>query len=869
MAKIHIVNHTHWDREWYFTTADALVLSESTFTEVLDELERNPGAMFCLDGQSSIIEEYIEIRPRRLAQLVKFVKQGRLSIGPWFTQTDAFLVNGESIIRNLILGIRDCQKYGGYMNIGYLPDTFGFHAQMPAILNNCGINSVVFFRGINFDTQVESPYFVWKGLSDSQVLAVNLLKGYGAAAFLEDSEVYRNNKLVPLTKQLKAMSKLSEVLIPIGEDQLDIIRDLPEKLESISQKTEDQYVISSYEQFIKFLQEQQQLELYQGEFREPCLSRVHKTLGSVRYDIKQANFNLEQQMLHRTEPLMAIARANHIEISEKLLHKAWKKMLETHAHDSMGGCVSDNVAVDILHRMKEAKEIADGIENMITKRLSEQIGMKENEVLVFNPLPYPYSGYKQIQLVASSKHIKVAGCEEAMILKTKYYPPRDHVRIVTAQGERYYVEPEYYQLTILCQLELPAMGYRVVTFESSPEHPIQELEHTNTASIANEYYQIEYQDQEVTLTTRFGKKLKNFITFEDCGNDGDTYDFSPLAGDQPVLLSLSSCQVMKTALMEQMVLDGEFTLPYQLEDRLNEQGKRGLLKIQLKISLLKDTNRIEMKCTIDNQIYSHRIRARINTDIPAKETIAALPFGYIRRKVQETIPANWQEKYVEIPIDLDIYDGSVSVESTDYHVTAFSKGMKEYQFREDSFYLTLLATTSQLGKENLLYRPGRPSGDTTRQGHEMIATPMAELLGIHEFEFALCISEGLFDGYQTAKRWQDYTLEHISYQSQTLNKFIYRLDNKIQLRENVIKSPAEFSLLELDESVLYSSITPSLYSDAVLLRLKNPTEHAVILNNFDFSKFSGVERVNYIETVCDDQMFIIPAFDTLTLKLSY
>ncbi|WP_446499939.1 hypothetical protein, partial [Listeria seeligeri] len=26
MVKAHIVNHTHWDREWYFTSADALVL---------------------------------------------------------------------------------------------------------------------------------------------------------------------------------------------------------------------------------------------------------------------------------------------------------------------------------------------------------------------------------------------------------------------------------------------------------------------------------------------------------------------------------------------------------------------------------------------------------------------------------------------------------------------------------------------------------------------------------------------------------------------------------------------------------------------------------------------------------------------------
>lgn len=39
MVNVYIVQHTHWDREWYFTAADAKVLSEQVFTEVLDELE--------------------------------------------------------------------------------------------------------------------------------------------------------------------------------------------------------------------------------------------------------------------------------------------------------------------------------------------------------------------------------------------------------------------------------------------------------------------------------------------------------------------------------------------------------------------------------------------------------------------------------------------------------------------------------------------------------------------------------------------------------------------------------------------------------------------------------------------------------------
>ncbi|MCO4859981.1 hypothetical protein MKD49_26120, partial [Herbaspirillum sp. WGmk3] len=81
-------------------------------------------------------------------------------------------------------------------------------------------------------------------------------------------------------------------------------------------------------------------------------------------------------------------------ISKGLLRRLWKKILQNQAHDSIGGCVSDNVAVDIFHRIKEANEIADGIENLIVKRMADALKLKSNEVLVFNTTTENYSGSK-------------------------------------------------------------------------------------------------------------------------------------------------------------------------------------------------------------------------------------------------------------------------------------------------------------------------------------------------------------------------------------------------------------------------------------------------------------------------------------------
>src|SRR5699024_10502784 len=115
VTTVHIVNHTHWDREWYFTTADSIVLIDDVFTKVLDELDKHEDAKFNLDGQSSIMDEYIELRPERLDQVKRLIAEKKLEIGPWYTQTDAFFVDAESIIKNLTIGIRDSLKYGDYM----------------------------------------------------------------------------------------------------------------------------------------------------------------------------------------------------------------------------------------------------------------------------------------------------------------------------------------------------------------------------------------------------------------------------------------------------------------------------------------------------------------------------------------------------------------------------------------------------------------------------------------------------------------------------------------------------------------------------------------------------------------------------------
>ena len=144
-----LVSHTHWDRAWYCTFQEYRIRLVRLVDRLLDILERDPDfPVFMLDGQMSVLEDYLEARPERAAQLQKLCQSGRIQVGPWYVLADEFLVSPESLVRNLMIGRKMGEPYGGVMSIGYVPDGFGHIAQLPQILRGFGIDNAFFWRGM-------------------------------------------------------------------------------------------------------------------------------------------------------------------------------------------------------------------------------------------------------------------------------------------------------------------------------------------------------------------------------------------------------------------------------------------------------------------------------------------------------------------------------------------------------------------------------------------------------------------------------------------------------------------------------------------------------------------------------------------------
>jgi mannosylglycerate hydrolase len=141
---VAVVPHTHWDREWYAGFQTFRLRLVELLDAFLPQLEHDPGyARFMLDGQMAVVDDYLEVRPDAEPALRRLVASGRLAMGPWYVLMDEFGVSGETIVRNLQLGMERAAAFGGAMAVGYLPDMFGHVAQMPLILAQAGFDHAV------------------------------------------------------------------------------------------------------------------------------------------------------------------------------------------------------------------------------------------------------------------------------------------------------------------------------------------------------------------------------------------------------------------------------------------------------------------------------------------------------------------------------------------------------------------------------------------------------------------------------------------------------------------------------------------------------------------------------------------------------
>lgn len=358
-----VVPHTHWDREWHQTFQQFRMRLVKCINLLLDILDSDPDfTCFMLDGQMIILDDYLEIHPEEAERLLTYVRAGRILVGPWYVQPDEFLVGGEAIIRNLLLGMHQAAPYGGAMLVGYVPDCFGHIAQLPQILQGFGIENAVFWRGV--DPVVKQSEFWWSGPDGSRVLGVYLdgELGYSNARELPLNPLALLKRVEHFLAHQGPRATTSTLLLMNGSDHLEPQAGLPAALAAANELLSEQdqkLVIGTLPHYIQaVLDAAPDLQTISGELRASHAAHLLPGVLSARMWIKQRNATCEELLLRQVEPLCAWAWVLSGSYPSGLIGAAWRLLLQNQPHDSICGTSIDQVHREMSARYDQCEQIA-------------------------------------------------------------------------------------------------------------------------------------------------------------------------------------------------------------------------------------------------------------------------------------------------------------------------------------------------------------------------------------------------------------------------------------------------------------------------------------------------------------------------------
>jgi mannosylglycerate hydrolase len=357
-AVVHLVPHTHWDREWYEPFQTFRMRLVELVDQLLERMERDPRMRFTLDGQTATIDDYLEVRPSAEPLIRRLIAEGRLAIGPWQILMDEFLVSGETIVRNLELGWARAEGLGRAMPIGYLPDMFGHIAQMPQILRRAGISRAAVWRGV--PAAIDQNVFLWAAPDGSEVETEYLVGGYGNGAYLFDVPDRLGAKLVGYRSTNAAFYGDRSFLAMYGTDHAVPSPQLADLVDAVNR--DDPSVEIRLETLADYVvrpePDDRPLQRWTGELRSGARANMLMGVSSARIDIKAACARAERLLERYAEPLTALHATTW---PERLLDLAWRRIVDNSAHDSICGCSHDAVVAQVLSRFAEAEQLGRGV----------------------------------------------------------------------------------------------------------------------------------------------------------------------------------------------------------------------------------------------------------------------------------------------------------------------------------------------------------------------------------------------------------------------------------------------------------------------------------------------------------------------------
>jgi alpha-mannosidase/mannosylglycerate hydrolase len=831
-TKAYYICGTHWDREWYEPFQEYRMWLVQNIDSILDRLQADPRyRVFHLDGQAVVLEDYLEIRPERRAEIRSLLADGRLVAGPWYAMPDLFLVSGEALIRNFTRGMRVVREMGATpMPIGYCPDLFGHICSMPMIFSGLGFEGAVVWRGLN-DEQVRAQ-FVWVGPDGSKVITHRFPDNYGYGWFggqlrhpwkdagHDDSLLAKKAETV--LAEEAGRSKVRLIYLSDGGDHQNMPDRVPEMLGVMGKACPDiEFVHGSMTEYFRELKGYEgDLEEFHGELRH--VARVtgkwyHALIPhclASRYPLKRANDRTQNLLTLWAEPMAALALAAGKPVAPGFLDTAWKHLLQNQPHDSIGGCSVDETHADMPYRFHQADLLGDGVRRQAMAGLSSASDKVADaaHVVVWNPLPWERREVAEIELIfpadfkgkgmRSGHQWPVVNQFDLIDTEGKTVPYQilevtngRFVKRPDAQGRRLLVGDNLDLYRVALPLDLPPSGHAGLTVrplkgDGAMKRQLGTLR-TAPLAAANKHLSLSVSPQGTAELTHLetGRVFRDLFQYEDTGDTGDGWNFVPPLKNSTLV---GPGQQVGVFIEE----DGPLQVTFRIDRVLRvsaalepvQRESRGETMVDVPVSdyltLKVDDPILHVRSVVDNTARDHRIRVMFPSDIAADEYDSDQPFAWLRRPV--AIDAASAEYKEPDPVERPHHTVFAIGDSTGGLAVLCPEGLHEHSVLDDSrrtLALTLFRAVHKTVQTN-----GEPGSQT---------------LGRMEFRYALSPFRGGLPKGQISRRVQELQAGIASHLTSNL------------------PSRQSFCRIDAPDEVVMTALKPGMDGRSVVVRLWN------------------------------------------------
>ncbi len=628
---LHVLAHSHIDTAWLWSFRDTIHKVGRTLSKIIKQLEHYPEPVYVFS--SALYLEWLKKKyPMLYERVIKYVNENRIiMVGGMWVESDTIITPSESLVRQFIYGQRSFIKHVGYKSwIGWLPDSFGYSANLPQILREAGIKLFIMHK-TEWNKYNKIPYhtFRWKGIDGSEVLTHVLIGTYSqecnASSLLNVWKKYHEKHIIPRLLYTYGYGDGGGGPTDEMYKRLSFYGYETPLTPSIIHGGLDEF----YEELVKHYNE---LPVWYNELYVELHRGTYTTNTCIKKLVWYTDYML--RLLEQTEVWASLRKGKFDRERWEKINDMWKDYLISCFHDILPGTAVREVYDEICEMLAD---IITKARRMINENLESLTGDIKG-IIVYNPIQYP----------------------------------RREVVEVDINGEKK-----------LFKIEIPGFSYKVIPLyklqRQSSDHVISVIEKQDTIIIENKYFIIKINKSDGSIKSIYDKEEKrevlekpsNILTVhEDIPHAWDAWDIDEYTIKRYKVLNAESVEIIEHN-------------PLRVVVRNTYQLRRS--KIIVDIIVYNDSRRIDFHVKTRFRERRKLLKTWFYPQLNSYEAYFDTPYGVVKRSAHKN--TSWEQAKFEVPML-----SWMSIEEEGYGFAVLSPVKHGVSIEFNSIGLSLLRT---------------------------------------------------------------------------------------------------------------------------------------------------------------------------------